>query len=224
MGTEEELAEVKKKYLFESKFSDNTRAEAELAFLAALDRLFTEAKITLNKPKLRIMDVGCGTMPYAWPLKVFFERFGCKGTRKVSIVGVDFDTSTPRRLVKIMGIDGITFEDKPLEEVKKGGFDIITCFNTNTASGGDIAMALSGVSIEKRIDARTESLFRKVRTLLDNKGFFLLSFDFGASEFAQYGPILKKSGFDIVHKEKNKFVEYLALFSYMHRCMCIAKK
>ncbi len=142
----------------------------------------------------------------------------------MSILGVDYDTSTPRRLIKIMGIAGITLEDKPLEEVKKGGFDIITCFNINTASGGDIAMALSGVSIEKKIDARTESLFRKVRTLLDNKGFFLLSFDYGASEFAQYGPILKKSGFEIVHKEKNEFAEYLTLFTYMHRCMCIAKK
>ncbi len=224
MSITEELAEVKKRYRFESKFSENTRATAELAFLAALDHLFTEAKITLNKPALRIMDVGCGTMPYAWPLKVFFERFGCESGRKVSILGVDFDTSTPRRLVKIMGIDGITFEDKPLEEVKKGGFDVITCFNINTASGGDIARALSGRNVEKIIDAKTEALFRKVRDLMDNKGLFLLSFDYGASEFAQYGPILKKSGFEIAHKEKNGFAEYLALFSYMHRCMCIAKK
>lgn len=206
------LHNVKGRYNFQEKSTGKDRETNELAFLAMLHWFFTEVHekgIKLNflsKTSLRILDVGCGTMPYAWPLKVFFEHFGT--VREVSLLGIDTDAQKINQATKKIAkneIEGVEAKHTDLHELRKGGYDIITCFHLGTSGG--------------------EPFFKKISALLNDNGIFLMSFFVDKFELDNnYRGSIDKSGFRIRYETENPFQADMHFLPPLHVYLCLATK
>jgi len=206
MDIKRALKDIRKKYSFKSMAPHESVECAELAFIAMLDHFFKGAAGTgalFSKKKLEILDIGCSTMPYALPLKVFFERF--RQNREVNILGIDMGIGAAFARIDIekSGIKGITIKRKRLQQLENGGFDIVTCFNFHTRDAA--------------------GFFTKASELLDKDGLLLLSFD-RKEEFRSEEQAVLDAGFEVIHKEENPFQQTMSAFFFNNRLLCAARK
>lgn len=206
MDLKRALKNTRDEYLFKSNSQREETVRAELAFISMLDHFFKNAPGTdalFSKRKLNILDVGCSTMPYAFSLKTFFEKF--KLRREVCILGIDTGISTAFAELDIInsGVKGITIKNLTVQALKRGGFDVVTCFNLCSLD--------------------TKGFLKRIYELLDKDGLFLISFDM-KDEFKFHEQEILDAGFEITYTEENPFESMMSAFFFNNRVMCAARK
>jgi len=206
MNLKRALKRIRDEYRFKTRKHIASYECAELAFIAMLDHFFKNAPGTdalFSKRKLNILDVGCSTMPYALALKTFFEKF--RQEREVCILGIDTGLGVALAELDLgkSGITGVTVKNKRIEDLKKGGYDLATCFNLCSMD--------------------SKRFVRQIYEALGKDGLFLISFDL-RDELSFHAQAIRDAGFEIIYKEENKFEPMMANFIFNNRVLCLARK
>lgn len=215
LDTDGHIEKIKIKYDIERHYSGvkihENNKKRETAFIAMLDWFFSHKEVPkefLKKNNLKILDVGCGRMLYAFPLKLFFEHAGKK--RKIYLLGIDTEIAktnvVSEELVR-RGIQNIDVHPLSIEELPVVWYDVITCFNCSPTSDPD-------------------SFFKRIAKVLPNDGIFLMSFLKGSEEMDKYKDSIKNAGLKIRFGVDNPFRYKIVNIGpgYSHSYLCIATK